>query len=391
MTASRSLKLLFCFLLAPLFLNSSLSAETSKIPVLIGGTVSKSGAYKEPSDMIEKGYKLWVKEVNDRGGLLGRPVKLVLYDDKSDRTLTGKLYRRLIEDDKVDLVLSPYSSPLTSEASIITEEHGKLMLAVAAASVQPWQRGHRYLFQLYAPANRQFMGILDMMARKRYRTLALLYDETSPFNIDIANGIRRWAKLFKIEITLDVSFKKGKEELPDLVSKVKETDPTGLILSAYPPDSYLLFDLLKSENYKPKILSMPIVPAHPGFLKKIGSFGNNVMGPSQWEPIERIPFPGTKEFIKNFERYTGHAPSFHATSAYAACQILEQAAIQKGSLDQQKMRNHIAALDTVTVLGRFKVDPTGLQIGHNSIIIQWQNWKKEIIWPRKMRTAQPQL
>ena len=102
------------------------------------------------------------------------------------------------------------------------------------------------------------------------------------------------------------------------------------------------------------------------------------------------PFRGTRRFIDGFTRFTGHLPSFHAASAYASCQIIQQAIAQTQSIDHRKLRTDFAAaLDTVTVLGRFKVDPTGKQVGHNSFIIQWQKGKKEIVWPTKMQTASP--
>jgi len=173
-----------------LFMLCALSQAAEAPPIVIGATVSSEGKYVEPSHMIQKAFQLWVHEINQKGGLLGREVKLILYDDKSDAAQAKTLYRKLIEQDRVDLVFSPYSTPLTLATSEVSEGHKKLMLAVAAAAEKPWQRGARYLFQLYAPANRQFIGLLDMMARKNLMTLCVLYDETSAFNLDIVNGVK---------------------------------------------------------------------------------------------------------------------------------------------------------------------------------------------------------
>lgn len=369
-----------------LFLNP-VFAEDREPPVVIGATVSLDGRYQEPSKMMQESFKLWAKKINQKNGLLGRRVKLILYNDKSDRALAGKLYEKLITQDKADLIFSPYSSPLTLVTSEVSEKHKMVMLAIAAAAEKPWQRDFRYLFQLYAPANRQFIGLLDMMARKNLKTVSLLYDETSVFNFDMANGVKIWADVFKIDILYEQGYRDGKAMMPGLLAKVRETNAQGLVLSAYPPDSYELIRLLKSMQYRPTVLAMPIVPAHPEFSKKVGAMANHVLGPSQWEPSERIPFPGTKDFIKEFTEFTGHLPSFHAASAYSGCQLLEKAVTETQSLDHQKLRDYIAALDTVTVLGRFKLDPSGKQVGHNSFMIQWQDGKKQIVWPDKMKTA----
>ncbi len=366
-----------------------LTAQPSMDPILIGGTVSMEGKYREPSLMIQKGIRYWVDQVNQKGGLLGRKVSLRLYDDKSDPEQVKQYYQKLITEDRVDLVLSPYSTPLTLVASQITEKHKKLMLAIAAAADAPWERGHQYLFQLYAPATRQFIGVLDIMTRKGYKTLSVLYDDTSVFNLDIFKGIKEWAALFKLDLVLVKGYQNGERDLPGLLAEVKEVGSDGLILSAYPPDAYRLIDLLKQMNYRPPVLAMPIVPAHPDFDKKVGEMAERIMGPSQWEPVERIHFPGTKQFVEGFKAFAGHLPSFHAASAYSACQLMERAMRQTGTTDNEILRNVIAALDTVTVLGRFKVDGTGRQVGHNSFIIQWQKGKKQIVWPPKMRTAPP--
>ncbi|THB81559.1 MAG: hypothetical protein D3926_01345 [Desulfobacteraceae bacterium] len=372
-----------CFLL----FFSIVQAQDPPGPIIIGATVSETGGYHEPSLMIKKAFHLWVDEINDGGGLLGRKIKLILYDDQSDKALVKSLYEKLLVQDQVDLVFSPYSTPLTLGASEITETHKKLMLAIAAAAEKPWERGFRYLFQLYAPAKRQFIGLLDMMAQNKLNTLSLLYDETSEFNLDMIRGVEQWAAIFKINILYKQGFNDGKSQLPGLVAQARTHDAHGLVLSAYPPDSYELIRILKETRYSPTVLGMPITPAHPDFYKRVGEMADCVFGPSQWEPSERIPFPGTKRFIDEFTAFSGHLPSFHAASAYSACQLMEKAVIQAQSLDNDKMRDYIAALDTVTVLGRFKVDPSGKQVGHNSFLIQWQEGKKEIVWPGKMKTA----
>ena len=384
-----NLKWILSLIWGILLIGSTVYAVDNDRPIVIGATISLEGKYSEPSLMMKKAFLYWAKEINQNNGLLGRKVKLILYNDKSNEDLARSLYQKLIVRDKVDFVFSPYSTPLTLVASEISEQHQMLMLAVAAAGEKPWQKGAHYLFQLYAPANRQFIGLLDMMAKKKLKTLSLLYDDRSDFNIDIIKGIVEWAKIYKISILLQKSFQDGRKELPGLLKEVRAKGAKGLILSAYPPDAHELLRLMDEMAFKPIVLAMPIAPVHPDFQKNVGNIANHIFSPSQWEPDERIPFPGTNRFIEGFRKFTNHLPSFHAASAYASCQLLEQAISRTQSLDNQKLRDHIAALDTVTVLGRFKVDFTGKQVGHNSIVIQWQKGRKEIVWPQKMRTSKP--
>jgi branched-chain amino acid transport system substrate-binding protein len=382
---SYALSLVFCLLLAfPMA-----AAATRPDNIRIGATVSMTGKYAEPSAMIREAFKLWEHEVNARGGLLGRKVDLLLYDDQSDVARVGELYRKLIEDDKVDLVFSPYGTPLTLEASRISEQHGFVMLSCGAAGTGIWQRGFHFVFGVYAPAQRMFIGLLDLMAQNGMNRLSLMYDQSSSFDIDVVKGVREWAAKFKIDLVDEQPYRDGKRQIPSILKRFKEKNAAAVLVSAYPPDDYEVMRILAKMNYKPRVLSLTIAPAQPDFERKAGAIADRVFCPSQWEPDERIPFPGTKQFVQAFTAFTGHLPSYHAGTAYAACQLYEQAIKATRSLDNRRIRDHLASMDTVTVIGRFKVDRTGMQVGQNPIIIQWQNGRKEIVWPRKMQTARP--
>jgi branched-chain amino acid transport system substrate-binding protein len=136
---------------------------------------------------------------------------------------------------------------------------------------------------------------------------------------------------------------------------------------------------------------MSIGPAQGDFAEQAGALAEGVFGPSQWEPNLRIPFPGTAKFITDFTAQTGRAPTYHAASAYAGLAITAMAIEQTGSLDADRLKRFIWGLDTVTILGRFKLEASGRQIGHSPLIIQWQAGAKEIVYPPRMRTALPRF
>jgi branched-chain amino acid transport system substrate-binding protein len=383
------LKIVIITLLCIFFVAVSISSAETK-PVRIGATVSLEGKFKEPSAMIQGGYKLWESQVNKRGGILGRPVQLVLYDDKSDEKLVRQFYEKLIKEDKVDLVFSPYGTPLTLLASEISEKHGYVMIASGASGEKIWKRGYKNVFGMYATADRYFIGLLDLMARNGLKTVAVLY-ENSSFNIDVAAGVESWAKRFGLKVAFSKGYKTGKTDLPGLLSEVRAVNPDGILLSAYPLDGYLLLNLMEQEKYRPKVVGITIAPSHPDFYKDAGNMAEGVFGPSQWEPDERIPFPGTKNFIRDYKSLTDNIPTYHAGSSYASCQIIENAVTHNKSFDQKKIRDFISSYDTVTVIGRFKVDHLGKQIGHNPLLIQWQNGEKQIVYPTAMQTAPPKF
>ena len=373
-----------------LMLNGIVFLQAAEKPIRIGATVSQEGKYLQPSAMIRKGYELWADQVNKRGGLLGRRVELVFYDDKSREDLAGSLYERLLTKDRVDLVLSPYGTPLTIAASDVTERHKVVMLGSAAAGEKIWERGYQYVFGVYAPAGRYFIGFLDLMARNGLESVGIIF-ENSPFNRSIEKGVREWAARFGLVVAFCRGFDDPAGEFPVLLNQVMEKKVDGLVFSGYPPECYRFIQMMKEADYRPEAFAITIVPVQTDFREKVGPFAEGVFGPSQWEPDERIPFPGTTQFIRDFKSFSGKMPTYHAGSAYSSCQILEKAVLHAGSIDHQKIRDFVSNLDTATVIGRFKVDHTGRQIDHNPILIQWQDGKKEIVYPAKMSTSPPKF
>ncbi len=358
-------------------------------PIRVGATVSLSGKLTEPSLMARDAMRLWEVQVNQRGGLLGRPVELVLYDDQSRPELVRELYGRLLEKDKVDLILSPYGTELTLAASEVSErDHFVMVTGGSGDSI--WQRGYRYIFGIHAPAKRYLIGCMDILARQGLETVAILFEESS-FNISIAEGAREWAERLGLRVSYFKGYREGKEELPGILQKCLGTGPDGLILCSYPEDSYTVLERLKAANLRPKAICQTIAPCLPTFCRQAGDMAERVFSPAPWEPDARIPFPGSKEFIVSFTAFAKRPPSYHAASAYATCQIMERAVTQTRCLDQNKLREYILSLDTVTVLGRFRVDNSGMQVGHNPILIQWQDGKKEIVYPTSMQTAPPRF
>ncbi len=358
--------------------------------IRIGASLSFEGKYAQPSQMVRMGYEMWVDRVNARGGLLGRPVKLILYDDGSDLDKVRAHYTTLLDHDHVDLLLSPYGSPATIVASTLSEQHKVVMIACAASSETVYRRGYRYLFGLYAPADRFCIGFLDLLARKGMTRAAIVF-EKSAFHESIYTGFRRWADIFGVEAVYAQDFAAVAPHFEAIVSKLKFHAADALVLSSYPPQGYAFLRAMQNANYRPQALFMTITPVDPDFYENAGSIAEGVFGPSHWEPIESIPFPGTKAFVSDFSKRNGRLPSYHATAAFSTCLLLERAVNETRSLDQDRIREFINRLDTVSIMGRFKVDESGQQVGHNPMLIQWQKGKKEIVYPAKMKTAEPVL
>jgi len=358
----------------------------SKHPVKIGISMSVTGRYADTGKYLLQGYQLWVKHVNARGGLLGQPVELIYADDKSDPQTGIRLYSKLITEDKVEHVFGPYSSAVTEAVTSVTERHGYPMLAGGASSEEIWEKGRKYIFGSYTPAAHYLDGALDIAKKQGYKKIVAV-NENTLFPKQTIKGALEQAKRMGFEIVFQEEYPKAATDLTPLLTKVKTINPDVLLAGSYLPDAKLLTSQLKEVDYMPKVFAVTVGAALDDFGNALKKDAEYVLGASQWEPHPGLPFPGIKKFIEDFQKEFGRLPSYHAASGYMCGEVLEAAVKKTGSQDREKIRQALSGLDMMTMNGRYKVDNTGLQIGHEILLIQWLKGKKEIVWPEKYATA----
>lgn len=364
-------------------------AAAGRPPIAIGAVVSTTGAGGTAGQYQAQAYQLWEAQVNARGGLLGRPVKLVLYDDGSDPVAAARQYQQLIDQDKVDLVLGPYANSATQAASTVTEKAHYPMLAAGGNASDIWKRNYRYLFGVFPPVERYFDGVIDLAVQQGYRTLALLAENTI-FPQQTAAAAAAYAKAKGLQLVYQEKYPTGAGDLSAPLRKIKELGPDVLLGASYQPDSILITRQAKELGLSPRLLAFSVGAQAEDFEQALGADAAYVCAPSIWEPP--LGTPGSQEFVEAFQKRWGREPDFHAATGYAAAQILEAAVKQARTVDRDRLRDTLAALETATILpGRYKVDESGLQIGGFTIVLQWQGGKKAIIWPESLASGKAKL
>ncbi len=353
-------------------------------PVKIGASISLTGPYSKPAKYLQEGYLLWQKQVNQRGGLLGRPVTMVLYDDKSEPATSVKIYERLITEDKVDLVLGPYSSPVTNAAAVVTEKYRMPMVAPLAATTSIWERGFRYLFMVISPAEVYLEGVLDIAAQRGLKTVAII-NEDSLFSKAAATGAAKIAEEKGLKVIFRDAYPKGSSDFSALLSKVKAVNPDVLLGGTYFDDAVAITRQMKELDLNPKMYGVTVGGDLPEFYQVLGTTAEYVYGSTQWEPS--LPFPGINEFVEAYKKMWGRDPSYHSAAGYSGALLLEKAIREVGSLDRDKIRSALLKMKASTIFGDYQVDERGFQIGHKMVIVQWREGKKVGAWP-KVRAEQ---
>ena len=353
-------------------------------PVRIGASLSSTGRYDRTGKEVQNGYELWAEQVNARGGIMGRQVQLVIYDDQSDPETAAKLYERLITEDKVDLIIGPYSSPVTLPASTVTEKYKYPMIASGASATDIWTRGYTQVFGIYTMAPFYMDGAVDIAAKNGYRTVAIM-NENSAFAKDSMDGAMKKSREMGLEVVFQEEYGRDVRDLSPVLTKIRALNPDVLIGGTYGEDSALIVRQLKDLNWAPKIIALTVGPALPDFYENLGADAEYIFGATQWEPS--IKGTGIPEFAASYKAKFGYDSGYHAAGGFAAAQLLQQAVERARSFDNDKVREALATMDATTIYGGYKVDATGAQVGKPSYMVQWLRGERKIVWPDNVAEA----
>ena len=354
--------------------------------IRIGVSLGITGQFKEPAAMQERAYEQWRDDVNSHGGLLGRPIELLIRDDEGSTEKALAIYRDFVVNDRADLVFGPYSSEITAAVAKTVDIAGYPMLAAGASADEIWKQGYHNIFGMWTPASRYTQGILRQAQGAGLSSVAILYASDS-FSNEIASGTRKWAPYLKLKMVLDEGFAKDKLDLTDEIRRAQISGADLVVVAGHLNEAVRAKQALRHVGWVPRAFFATVGPALPNWSTLVADPADATFATSIWEPNDS--FPHSRDFATAFEKRYGVAASYHAATAYAAGQILEAAIIASGSTERGAVREALFGLDTYTVLGRFAVDRTGIQVKRIDMLIQWQNGRKEIVWPEEIRTRPP--
>jgi len=356
----------------------------AQVPIKIGASLSLTGTYAKPGTYQKEGYDVCAEEVNGKGGLLGRKIEFVLYDDQSTPATGVKLYEKLITEDKVDAVMGPYSSPITEAVASVTEKYKKVMVSPLAATTSIFKKGRKYIFMVISPAEVYLEGLIDMAAKRGLKTVAILNEDTL-FAKASANGTAELAKKKGMQVVLQEAYPKGNTDFSGLLVKIKAANPDVVAGGTYFDDAVAITRQMKELGVNPKMFGLTVGGDLPEFYDLLKQNAEYIYGATQWD--DSLPYPGQKEFLAGYKKKFKGEPSYHTAAGYAGCLTYVEAVKRAGTLDADKVRDELLKLKTRTAFGDYAVDPDGFQIAHKMVMLQWQDGKRLIVWPEELANA----
>ena len=384
-------------------------------PIVIGASLPLTGGFSIPGEKHQEGYQLCVDLLNEGGGLLGRPVELIVSDNRSDVEQALTQYERLINEDQVDLMFGTFSSRLTFPTSAITEQNQMVNPIPAGGALSIYAQGFEYLFYFQQNAG-EFTGqtpirmLVDLAGDDLPATAAVVHaddffanaiangllggtleDDDGNVLVDLAPGALADAG---IELVFSEAWPgEGFADWLGLASSVKDSEAEMVIaLTASPAEAIEFTRALQTVDHLPKILYMS-QGTQIEYLEGVGAeAAEGVAVHSSWHP--RANFEGifmggpftNQDFIDAYAAdYDGAEPDEDVAIPFSLCMGMTQAVEAVGSTDNTEIRDWLAARtadDPVrTILGTFYWDERGLPIDRAFVMTQWQDGALELIYP----------
>jgi branched-chain amino acid transport system substrate-binding protein len=356
--------------------------------IKIGVALSETGNLADSAKHYWRGIELWRDKTNASGGLLGKKVEFVTYDDRSDPATSARLYERLITSDKVDLLVSTIGSAQAATATAVAEKHKRIMINGGGASESIQLRGFKYIFQTAARISNYVDGIDPLMKKYNVKTMAFVARDYGAAR-DMEKTLKKMADKNGVKIVLSEYFPSGNVDFSSQIARARQLQPDLWVSVGYPNEAIEMVRQFHASNYMPKIFIHNGV-AQEDFLKATGKEGEYAIGMSLYEPT--LKTSGNVEFVRDFKAKYNYEPGYYSSFGYNAVYVLGEAVKKAGSLDQEALRKVLSTMKIDTVMGKHEVDPaTGMQIGINGLLVQVLNGKREIIWPDDLRTAEAKI
>ena len=379
-------KFLLGFALGACLSGLACAQQSPAAPIVVGAAMPLSGILADVGADFRKALLLWQEEVNAGGGLLGRRVELLVLDDLSAAGAAGKLYEQLILEHKADLLIGPLGSAASLGAAAVAERNRRILMNATGAARSVHRFGFRYVFQTSAPLSAYGAGALELARGLGVKRVVLLARE-DPNAREMAARARDEALATGLAAAEVELYPQGSTDFAPQVARARNAGAEGWIAFGLPQDAAEMVKSFRRLGFAPRLF-VAQGAADSDFIRRLGQDAEFAVGISPYE--RRATTRGNAQFVQGYARKWSAEPGHIAAEGYAAAKILEEAVRSTGSLETEKLRDALAALETETPLGRYKVERSGAQTAARPLLVQVLKGRREIVWPEALAVAKLQ-
>lgn len=389
---------------------SSLVEASAADPIKMGFSMALTGGNASIGKQILAAFQIWRDDVNAKGGLLGRPVELVYYDDQTNAATVPGIYAKLLDVDKVDLLVGPYATNMVTPAIPVIMQHNMVTLGIAANAANSRFHYPKYFSMIPSgpePKLAFSKGFLALAAAQTPRPKRLaIVGADSEYALNAVDGARENAKAFGFDIVYDHSYPPSNMDFVPTLRAIKAVSPEVLYVASYPPDSVGIIRAANEIGLDVKMFGGAMIgPSITAIAMQLGPLLNGlVVLDTSWAARNGIT-PGVVELTR---KYQAIAPGLGIDPlgftfppyGYAACEVIATAVIATNSLDHDKIGDYIRTHRFQTVVGDITFGPDGEWEKADMAFTQFQNVSGHeleqfrnaahvpVLWPPEHKTGE---
>lgn len=375
---------IFCLVLA--FLMVPLANAQAPKEILIGGTISVTGRFATIVGPFQKLAESWALLVNQRGGIFVKeynrklPIRLIIYDDKSDQATSQKFFEKLVTDDKVHILIGPFGSFLSFAASTVAEKYKIPMVMVCASDKRLFERGYKWSFSQLDYADYEAYAYLEMLKKEGKVKSIAMFSEDTLHSTGVLKASVAKAKEYGLDVVLNETLPADNKDFSALITKIKSLHPDVVFCEGFPSFEIPFMKQALELGLQPKELynghvTKPLIDA-------LGAKADYVAGGAYWVP--GFKYPGKEDYLEVLKR-TGITWDGYMESAirFFSYQALQNAIETAGSLDPDKLAEALRKQKFVSISG-----PISHKADGSGTIIPWpiqvQEGKFVPIYPKEV-------
>ncbi|MET0539554.1 MAG: amino acid ABC transporter substrate-binding protein [Xanthobacteraceae bacterium] len=370
------------FVIAVILMGLGASPLAAQEPIKIGFSVSLTGGLASSGKAHLLSKQIWAEEINARGGVLSRPVKLVYYDDQTNAATVPGIYAKLVDVDKVDVLMGAATNLIVAAMPLIMERKKMVMVLLALGSNAEFKYSRYFQNSPFGPDPKGVLSASFFEVAKSLNPLpktVALVGADAEFSNNVLVGARANAKAAGLQIVYDRTYPPATVDYTPIVRALAATNPDTVLLASYPPDSVGMVRAATETRLKTQLFGGAMVGMqYASLITQLGEKINRVVNYHFYVPSAKMSFPGIDEFLKKFQAQAKDAGVdplgfYQPPFAYAAMQILEQAIKATGSLDDEKLAIYIHANAFNTIVGEVRFNELGEWAKARVLMIQFQN------------------
>jgi branched-chain amino acid transport system substrate-binding protein len=385
------------------------AAGQTREPIKIGYSMALTGGLGHNGKSALLAQKIWEEDTNAKGGLLGRPVKLIYYDDQTNPATVPDIYTKLLDVDRVDLIIGNYSTNMLAPAMPIAMQRKKVFIGLLGTAVNSAFNYLNYFSMIPTgpdPKPSYTKGFFELAMRQnpKPQTVAIVAADAD-FGLYACEGARENIKAVGLTVVYDRRYPAATTDLVPVVRAIAETNPDLVIACSYPPDSVGMVRAVNEIGFKPKMIGGAMVGLQSTAIKtQLGPLLNGWTNFDFWLPVPKMQFAGVDELMKKYQARAAvegveALGNLWVAWSYAQLQVLQQAIMATESLDDTKLGDYIRTNTFKTVVGDVRFGANGELAQSRVLQVQFQHIKSNdlaqfknvstqiVVWPAEYKSG----